>query len=326
MDRIAILDVGHGNCAVVCSQNETLVIDTGVGNSLLLFLAKEKIVHIDKILISHADADHIGGLIGIISSAEITISEVFLNSDAMKGSRLWKALVYELDKTAREGKLQFTVELTDLHIARHNITNFNVEILAPSAALAALGPGSTDKHNRQITTNTISSVIRVTFLEGGLSILFSADMDNTSLENILENGHDIAANVLVFPHHGGRPGSAYMEEFTRNVCSNSGAEFVIFSIGRGKHSTPNPAILETIRKHFPTVKVLCTQISQHCNADDKQIKYDHLTEVFSKGRDTMRSCAGTVVLSSGRIDGLIASDTTHKAFVREHIDMPMCLK
>src|SRR5689334_20557252 len=85
VDRyLAIVDVGHGNCSVLQDSNGTVVIDTGPGTTLLEFLKKEKIEKVDVVLLSHADSDHISGLIQLLACGEFQIGRVRFNSDAAK--------------------------------------------------------------------------------------------------------------------------------------------------------------------------------------------------------------------------------------------------
>ncbi len=70
-----VLDVGHGSSAVLCDTEGTIVIDSGTGNSLYLFLKHEQITTIDLLLISHADEDHIGGLIAILASEKFDVKK-----------------------------------------------------------------------------------------------------------------------------------------------------------------------------------------------------------------------------------------------------------
>ena len=65
-NSLAVLDVGHGNSAVLCDQGVVVVIDTGPGSSLLEYLSERSITHINTVLLSHADQDHIGGLVGVL--------------------------------------------------------------------------------------------------------------------------------------------------------------------------------------------------------------------------------------------------------------------
>ena len=85
---LTILDVGHGNCAVIKDPQGTIIVDAGPGTALLEFLDRESINSIEVILISHADKDHLSGLLALIGTKKIKIGCVRLNTDSLKGSRI----------------------------------------------------------------------------------------------------------------------------------------------------------------------------------------------------------------------------------------------
>ncbi|MFY9820530.1 MAG: MBL fold metallo-hydrolase [Thermoanaerobaculia bacterium] len=85
---MTILDVGHGNCAILQDSNGVVVIDAGLGNSLEIYLREQGIRRIDVILISHADQDHLGGLISLLASQAVEIGRVRLNTDSLQGSSI----------------------------------------------------------------------------------------------------------------------------------------------------------------------------------------------------------------------------------------------
>ena len=57
--NLTILDVGHGNAAVLADTGGVVVIDCGKGGTLLDYLETVGIKKVDVLLISHADSDHI---------------------------------------------------------------------------------------------------------------------------------------------------------------------------------------------------------------------------------------------------------------------------
>src|SRR5689334_13626005 len=109
LPSLVVLDVGHGNCAVLFDTKGTVVIDAGPSTSLLEFLTDNKIQKIDAILISHADTDHIQGVGQLLATKGFDIGLVKLNTDSLKGSALWDDLLYELDKLNTAKKLDFQV-------------------------------------------------------------------------------------------------------------------------------------------------------------------------------------------------------------------------
>jgi competence protein ComEC len=78
---VTLLDVGQGLSTVVRTRNHTLVYDTGprysptfdTGSSVLIpWLRSQGIRHIDRLLISHGDNDHIGGLQSVLESIPVS--------------------------------------------------------------------------------------------------------------------------------------------------------------------------------------------------------------------------------------------------------------
>ena len=87
---ISIVDVGHGNSTILHDKDETIIIDCGShGAGLLEFLHERGITTIKRVYLSHADQDHIGGLLTLLASKEVTVKEVYLNPDGSKQTRLW---------------------------------------------------------------------------------------------------------------------------------------------------------------------------------------------------------------------------------------------
>lgn len=68
--KLSILDVGHGNCAVLLSDELVCVFDAGSRSILNEYLEANGVREIEALLISHADADHIAGAIGLLANAD----------------------------------------------------------------------------------------------------------------------------------------------------------------------------------------------------------------------------------------------------------------
>lgn len=79
--KVTVLDVGQGLAVVVQTPNHTLVYDTGpafsenfdAGSGILLpYLRREGVSHVDAIVISHNDQDHIGGFAALTAEMDFT--------------------------------------------------------------------------------------------------------------------------------------------------------------------------------------------------------------------------------------------------------------
>ena len=150
LDRtITIVDVGHGNAAVVNTGSNIIVIDAGPRSGLLEFLTSFSICKIDVLLISHADSDHIAGVLGLLSSNAIEIHKIRFNSDSLKGSSTWDDLAYELDHLDRSGQVDFSPALTPSNTGDFDFEDITLEIFAPTNYIATKGPGGKDRKGRK---------------------------------------------------------------------------------------------------------------------------------------------------------------------------------
>jgi len=261
MPSFYILDVGHGNCAVLIDREGVVVIDAGPNTVLLDFLIEHHINTVDILLLSHSDADHIAGAIGLLISEEIVVKQVYVNSDSTKNSQLWNDLVYMLSVAHQENRLYFEPSLTPHLNGKLDQGDIAIEILAPSQYIAARGPGSQDRQGRKLSSNSIIAVIRLSY-HGKSFALLPGDLDLVGLENLLEDHADIQTWLTVYPHHGGRPGTGNVKAFTKRFCEAVKAEWVIFSIGDNAERFPSKEIIETVVENLDQVKMLSTRSSK----------------------------------------------------------------
>jgi len=87
-----LLDVGQGLAAVIRTKNSVLVYDTGpkfcsgfnTGEAVIVpFLRAKGINKIDKLVISHGDNDHIGGMASVLENLAVT--QVLMDNNCQKG-------------------------------------------------------------------------------------------------------------------------------------------------------------------------------------------------------------------------------------------------
>jgi beta-lactamase superfamily II metal-dependent hydrolase len=321
---LAILDVGHGSAAVLQDGAHVVVLDAGPGSSLLEFLTEQAITAIDVLLLSHADQDHIEGVISVLGSGIVTVKQVWVNSDAEKGSKLWDDLTFALDEQQRAGTLKFQVSLTDADTGKFDTRSVSVEILAPSSYLAARGPGSTDRAGRRLTANSISAVVRLVGRTTGkpLAILLG-DIDEVGFQNLRAPARGLRAPVLVFPHHGGRSGSPQEEQYAANICAAVRPRTVVFSLGRGRHMNPLPEIVDGIRLSAPRARIVCTQLSEHCASRPPGTEPGHLANVFARGREADHCCGGTLIVEE--TGTVVPAAVDHRSFIDGAAPTALCV-
>jgi len=322
--NLVVLDVGHGNASVVEENGVTLVIDTGLKGRLREYLDRRGIKKIDCVILSHSDTDHIDGLAGLLCG-DIEVKRVVVNSDSEKNTKAWRDLVWVLEDYEAEKKLVFDIGLSEGMFDLPGFTDSSVEIVAPTKGIAAIGVGGKSKDNRSITSNTISAVLRISH-KGQPIALLTGDMDGVSLDAVLVKKKDMKARILVFPHHGGLPGDAKPEDFTKKLMDAVKPETVLFSFGRNKFSNPQEIILTSVISSSPKVNIGCTQLSRYCSKDSPETDREMDPGLFSSGIDEKHCCAGTMEISlhSGEISE--PTKSRYKEFILTHVPDGMCRK
>lgn len=321
---IAIIDVGHGNSTVLRDGDETIVIDCGAKSSgLLEFLVKEEINVIDRLFISHADQDHIGGLLGLLSTGKFTIYEIIVNSDATKGSDLWNDLLYQLDQMNENGETKFN---TGISRSKDFIKcgSIEIEITGPTPYLVGKGVGGLDTKDRTINSNSLSASFNIFWQNNSVAYL-AGDIDQIGLDDLLRHEPDIKSQVLVFPHHGGKAGNTNPVPFAETLCDNVNPQTVIFSIGRNKFENPRPDIVRAIKMKIKNVRISCTQLSKNCGKDINVKLSSHLVDMFSRGRENYNCCCGTFVIKLGETASHFPELDPHISFIKAAASNPLCL-
>lgn len=301
MDRfpgeVIVLDVGHGNTAIIKQDATCLVVDAPLGPGIVEALEHEQSTHVQLAIASHSDADHFGGLISLLLAPQIAVSEVRCNPDAMRRSDFWGDFKVAFRKARERHGTRLRTELTVESTPDLRFGDLWIEVVFPPAELALSGVGGLDEAGAPISPNTMSAVLRVGWQEEALAIL-TGDLDSTGLEWLVSQDCDLAAPTLVFPHHGGFPGGprddVALRAFARTLTERVGPQTVIYSFGRLKFLNPQPAIVAGVRDADPRAHIACTQLSQRCS-DHLLPTGHHLSDRYAAGRQRGLCCAGTLV-------------------------------
>ncbi|WP_164084078.1 MBL fold metallo-hydrolase [Stenotrophomonas maltophilia] len=255
-----ILDVGHGNAAVVTGSEGVVIVDGGAGGGLLNFLDRCGITKIRSVLVSHADADHISGLIAILSRClsdpGFEIETIHINPDPRK-SDLFTDLIGILYKLDNNKRSKWITSIGTDSPEPMDLRNCLVEVIAPSKIFRARGIGGKRDEDRKSTANSLSAVVRVT-QNGSPWVLLPGDLDRTGMKFLVEDGQVAKAPVIVFPHHGGNGGSdtetVELVEEIRRECEHHS---VIFSARNGDPRFPNRLVAESLISCSPIPNVYC---------------------------------------------------------------------
>ena len=267
---LAVLDVGHGNAAVLCDEGGTVVFDAGRGAILNDFLVSNKETAVQAMLLSHADIDHIGGAITVLLNPAVKIGAVYLNPDATKDTDVFRQLRFALCEAEMRQKTSINASLTtQTNLPRKGA---KIEVLYPSPIAAIGGVGGKGLKGKRTDSNSLSAAIRVT-ASTGKSILLGGDIEFDCVDEWKKSKADVLATALVFPHHGGLPGQSdesTAELFAHEITKIVGPSYVIFSVHRTLHKNPRQAVLSAITKAHNEVRFICTQLPDKFHASVKK--------------------------------------------------------
>lgn len=189
-----------------------------VGHDILVpFLQKEGIKTIDKLIVTHGDADHIGDALDLLSS--ITVKEVVFGRKEQDA-----VLEKVLKKQALEKRVKISV-VGEGESWRINEAEFFV-----------LSPKGKEKGEND------SSIVIWAKL-GGLTWLFTGDLEEAGEKFIVSTYPELRANILKVAHHGSKTSSA--DPFLSLVRPS----VAIISVGeRNRYGHPHKEVIERFKK------------------------------------------------------------------------------
>lgn len=225
--RVIFLDVGQGASQLLISPSgKTMLIDAGNNDreqQMVDDLHAYGVKHLDIVIGTHPDADHIGGLDRVIDNFEVgaiympkiqantKTYESLLRSIKNKGLKM---------KTAKAGVQLDWDEAVD------------AEMVAPVAA-------SDDSNN-------MSAVVRVTY--GSSSYLLTGDAERESEQAMLSAGRELQADVMLVGHHGSK--SSTSPAFLKRVRP----KYAVIQVGEdNSYGHPKQTILDRLAKQHVEV-------------------------------------------------------------------------
>ncbi|HEX7290796.1 MAG TPA: hypothetical protein VF250_06665 [Conexibacter sp.] len=323
-----VLDVGHGNCALACGEDWTVMVDAAPDPAVVETVEQLALRRLDTLVVSHRDRDHARGVVPLLSDRKLEIGCLYVPADAAKDPTTPETalLLAALGDAKRSGRCRVSRDLDDsLPEGTLDGGGLIVEVLAPTYATAMTGPRGRSPAGGTITSNGASAVLRIT-LPDGLRVLLPGDADHVTFEDLARVGADLSAEVLVFPHHGSHSVVPDEDRFARDVMLAVRPQTVLFSVSRQRRGRPTEAVLRGVLQADANVYVACTQLSRGCLSSDEDLPrpadLGHLASLPASGRSSCQSCAGSMTLSG---TGLSAPDSVaHQAYVTTVAHRPLC--
>ena len=225
--KVAFLDVGQGDAIYIEAPNgNQMIIDGGPGKSVLVELAKVIPAYdrsIDAVLVSNPDKDHIGGLLEVLKTFEVSVVlEPGTKPDTAIYREFEKAVAAEGAKNilARRGQVVWLDQMRGIYF----------DIIFP------------DQDVSDWKTNDGSIIGKLVY--GSNCVIFSGDAPQ-QMENyaVAFDGSTLNCQIFKVGHHGSRTSSGVA--FVGTIAP----EYAVISSGKGNsYGHPHQETLDTLNR------------------------------------------------------------------------------
>ena len=220
---VQVLDVGQGDAILIRTPEQVVLIDTGdvpARDKLVSMLKSQGITTVDKLIITHPHADHIGGAAALF--ANFTVRQVY-DSGQKTTSNLYRQYLTQISKK----KIPFAVVTAGTTIELGN--EAQLHILAPEQPF--IGGSEPDLNNNSIVAKLIY---------GNFSMLMTGDAEKEAEERMLKkDAASLKSTLLKSGHHGSKTSSTL--PFLKAV----NAEAALISLGAGnEYGHPHTVVLK----------------------------------------------------------------------------------
>lgn len=225
--RLTFLPVGQGDAVVISTNSgKNLLIDAGpvfgswsAADRITHWMSENHLDALDGMILTHSDADHIGGAAEILR--KIPTKNVYANLS---------------DETAFSCALCLTME--SMSMSAQPLYSGDVIGLGHSVKLTVLSP---DKSEGEIgTTDNARSIVTILNC-GGATALLTGDADSSIEKNLIAWGAVTDCELLKVSHHGSK--SATIEPFLDHVTP----DFAIVSVGtRSLYGHPDSSVMKRL--------------------------------------------------------------------------------
>ena len=244
--EIYFLDVGQGDSACVICDGKTMLIDGGpVSASSLLysFLKYHGITHLDYVIATHPDTDHIGGLAGALNYAT---ADKALCTVTEYESKPFNNFIKYLQKQG--GELSVPDIGRTFELGKSKVT-----VIYPEAGA--------------VNTGNTSIALRIEY--GGTSFFFTGDCEDGDEKSMIESGAILKSDVLKIAHHGSRSST------TQAFLDKVDPAYAVISVGGGNtYGHPTKEVLDRLKEIGAVLYRTDIYGDIHCVSDGKTVTFD----------------------------------------------------
>ena len=225
--KIEVLDIGQGDASLIYTKDEVIMIDTGdvdERDRLEKLLKERNISTIDKLIITHPHADHIGGAYVVFKN--VNVKEIYDNGDATtsKTYQTYLKNIKQKNIAYHQLKAGDTVDFGD---------GVSFKVFSPTEKMI--------KNDDDLNNNSIVGQLRYK----DFTMLFTGDSERDAEQNMVKSyGDELQSDVLKSPHHGSRTSSS--DDYLKTVK----AKDVIISLAAdNEYGHPHKQTLDRYKKY-----------------------------------------------------------------------------
>lgn len=225
--KIEVLDIGQGDASLIYTKDEVIMIDTGdvdERDRLEKLLKERNISTIDKLIITHPHADHIGGAYVVFKN--VNVKDVYDNGDTTtsKTYQTYLKNIKQKNIAYHQLKAGDTVDFGD---------GVSFKVFSPTEKMI--------KNDDDLNNNSIVGQLRYK----DFTMLFTGDSEREAEQNMVKSyGDELQSDVLKSPHHGSRTSSS--DDYLKTVK----AKDVIISLAAdNEYGHPHKQTLDRYKKY-----------------------------------------------------------------------------
>lgn len=235
--KVVFLDVGQGDCIFIeTPSGKTALVDGGgtpdfgfnnrsnyqVGRQVVLpYLRRQGINHLDLVVNTHPDSDHLEGLGAVLQEIPVACL-VFAPAKEPP------AAYFELQQLALAKGTQVA------EVKRGSLLN-----LDPQMQIQVLHPGPRlDQSSRHRNNNSL--VLRLLYENN--SLLLTGDVEAEGMRELVQSGVELKSQVFKVPHHGSRHSQ------DTNFLSEVNPQVAIISVGKNNFGHPAAEVVQDFQQ------------------------------------------------------------------------------
>ena len=228
--KVHFIDVGQGDCTLVMSRGEAMLIDSGErddSDRVIKYLKEQGITKLSCIIVTHPHTDHMGEM-----------------PDILKAFKTDKFIMPKVPDNMVPTIMRYEKMLKQ-------IKNQGLEISWSSNSEFRLGDAVINTYTPKgqfEELNDYSTVVKISC--GSRKFLISGDMEKEEESDLLAQRFDFRADVLKVPHHGSYKGT------TSELLKAVGAQYAVICCGKNNdYGHPHDSTLKRIKKFISSVYI-----------------------------------------------------------------------